>query len=142
MIRQALAVILILASLGSYGCALNAPVSEDYYAGTDKIAGGKPPSVPVLTITKSALRADFTASIDPETNAEVGTYFIYLYKGVPTTYYQARDIDNVLNSPTPRTFFLPGLAGATGTYTVILTGHDGYRESAVTDQNKITMTLP
>lgn len=142
MTRHPAAVILILVSMVSSGCALNAPVSEDYYTGTDKIAGGKPPSVPVLTLTKSALRVDFTASIDPETNAEVGTYFIYLYKGVPTTYYQARDIDNVLNSPAPRTFFLPGLTGATGTFTVILTGHDGYRESAVTDQNKVTMTLP
>lgn len=123
-------------------CALSSPVSEDYYAGTDKIAGGKAPSVPVLTLTKSALRVDFTAAIDPETNAEVGTYFIYLYKGIPASYYQPRDIDNVLNSPSPRTFFLPGLAGATGTFTVILTGYDGYRESAVTDQNKITLTLP
>lgn len=142
MIRQFATVTLSLICLGLPRCALNAPVSEDYYAGTEKIAGGKPPSVPVLTFTKSALRMDFTAAIDPETNAEVPTYYIYLYTGLPTTYYQARDIDNALNSPAQRTFYLPGLAGATGTFTVVLTGYDGYRESAVTDQNKMTFTLP
>ena len=142
MKRHAAAATMLLVSVIVSRCALNSPVAEDYYSGTEKIAGGKPPSAPVLTFTKASLRVDYTAAIDPDTSAEVPTYYIYLYAGLPSTYYQARDIDNVLNAPTQRTFYLPGLAGATGTYTVVLTGYDGYRESAVTDQNKITFTLP
>src|SRR5262249_17196734 len=122
------------------GCALSAPLSEDYYAGTSKIAGGNPPSVPVVTFTQAQLLFDFTASIDPESAAEVGTYYIYAYSGVPQTYYQQRDIDSVISMPSARGFYYTGVQ--TGTRTVIVTGFDGYRESAVTDQNRIIFSFP
>lgn len=121
-------------------CAIDAPLPQDYYAGTVKIAGGNPPSVPVVTFDKSQLRLDFTAAIDPESGSEVPTYFFYFYNGVPQTYYQTRDIDTKLNSPAVRGFNLN--TPANGKHTLILTGFDGFRESAITDQNRIIFEWP
>lgn len=118
---------------------MESPLPEDYYAGTGKIAGGNPPSVPVVTFTAAQLRFDFTASIDPESAAEVGTYFIYVYDSAPSVYYEPRDIALSLAPPT-RTFYYTGTK--TGTRTVVVTGYDGYRESAVTTQNRITFSFP
>lgn len=119
---------------------MNAPLPEDYYAGTGKIAGGNPPSTPALTFTKSALRFDFTAAIDPESGAEVSTYLIYFYNGVPQSYYQVRDIDTRMDSPATRSFTLN--TPTDGTHTVVVTGFDGYRESAITDANRVIFTWP
>lgn len=120
-------------------CAVSDPVSEDYYAGTDKIAGGEAPGVPTVTYTASQNRFDFTASIDPDTSAEVGSYIVYLYSGIPSAYYESRYIEAIIPSSSPRAFYV---TVASGTYTVIVTGFDGYRESAVTAANRITFTVP
>jgi hypothetical protein len=129
-----------IATVFSGNCAMGDPVSQDYYAGTGKIAGGNPPSVPLVTFTPAQLRFDFTASLDPESGSEVGTYFIYTYDGIPKTFYEPRYIDLTISPPADRTFYYS--AAQSGTHTVIVTGFDGYRESAVTDQNKITFTVP
>lgn len=121
-------------------CVMNAPLPQDYYAGTEKIAGGKAPSVPVLTFDKAQLRVDFTAAIDPDTAAEVSTYFFYFYNGVPQTYYQLRDIDTKLNSPSVRGFNLN--TPTEGKHTLVITGFDGYRESAISDANRIIFDWP
>lgn len=119
---------------------MESPLPEDYYAGTDKIAGGNPPSAPVVTYTAAGLRFDFTASVDPESAAEVGTYFVYVYNGTPSTYYAPRDIALTITPPDARTFYYTGQQ--TGSRTVVVTGYDGYRESAVTSQNQITFSFP
>lgn len=121
-------------------CALSAPLPQDYYAGTEKIAGGKAPLTPVVAFNKSQLRIDFSAAIDPETAGEVSTYYFYYYNGVPQTYYQIRDIDLTLNSPAVRGFNLN--TPADGKHTIVVTGFDGYRESAVTDDNRIIFDWP
>lgn len=121
-------------------CVMNAPLPQDYYAGTEKIAGGSPPSVPVVTLNKSQLRVDFTAAIDPDTAAEVGTYYIYYYNGVPATYYQIRDIDGAMTSPAVRGFNLN--TPTDGRHTLVVTGFDGYRESAITEANRIIFDWP
>ncbi|GAB4422544.1 MAG: hypothetical protein OHK0011_01610 [Turneriella sp.] len=120
-------------------CAVGEPLPQDYYSGTDKIAGGQAPSVPVVTYTPASRRFDFTASIDPETGNEVGNYIVYYYTGVPSKYYEQRYIGAIIPAGSARTFFFSDSAG---TYTVIVTGYDGFRESAVTDANRITFTLP
>lgn len=122
------------------GCTVNSPLPEDYYAGVDKIAGGNPPSVPVVTLTKSQLRLDYTAAIDPESNAEVTTYFLYFYNGVPNTYYLQRDVVLRIDSPATRVITLN--TPSDGVHTAIITGYDGFRESAVTDQNRIIFSWP
>ncbi len=119
---------------------MTAPLPQDYYAGTGKIAGGNPPSAPVVTFSKAQLRIDFTASIDPDTAAEVPTYYLYYYNGVPQTYYQIRDIDTSLNSPSVRAVTLN--TPADGRHTIVITGFDGYRESAVTDANRVIFDWP
>ena len=121
-------------------CVMNAPLPVDHYAGTDKIAGGNPPSAPVVTFNKAQLRVDFTASIDPETAAEVSTYFFYFYNGVPQTYYQIRDIAKKIDSPSVRGFNLN--TPSEGKHTLVVTGFDGYRESAISDQNRIIFDWP
>ncbi|MFZ5627780.1 MAG: hypothetical protein ACOY5B_01525 [Spirochaetota bacterium] len=115
------------------------PLPQDYYSGTDKIAGGQAPSVPVVTYTPASRRFDFTVSIDPDTGSEVGNYIVYYYTGIPTRYYEQRYIDGIISAGSARTFFF---SGSPGTYTVIVTGYDGFRESAVTDANRITFSLP
>jgi hypothetical protein len=120
-------------------CAVGEPLPQDYYSGTDKIAGGQAPTVPVVTYTPATRRFDFTESIDPDTGAEVGNYIVYYYIGVPTKYYEPRFIDAIIPGGSSRTFFF---SGGPGTYTVVVTGYDGFRESAVTDANRITFTLP
>ena len=120
-------------------CAVGEPLPQDYYSGTDKIAGGQAPSVPVVTYTPATRRFDFTASIDTDTDSEVGNYIVYYYNGVPTKYYEQRYIDGIIPVGSARTFFF---TGSPGTYTVVVTGFDGFRESAVTDANRITFTLP
>lgn len=134
----AIAAIPFFLQLGA--CVLNAPLPQDYYAGTEKIAGGKAPSVPVVTFNRSQLRVDFTASIDPETAAEVPAYFFYFYNGVPETYYQLRDIDTKINSPSVRGFNLN--TPTDGRHTLVVTGFDGYRESAITEANRIIFDWP
>lgn len=119
---------------------MNAPLPQDYYAGTEKIAGGKAPSVPVVTFNKAQLRIDFTAAIDPDTGAEVSKYYLYYYNGVPETYYQIRDIDTALNSPSVRALTLN--TPTDGRHTFVITGFDGYRESAITDANRIIFDWP
>lgn len=121
-------------------CVMDAPLPQDYYAGTGKIAGGNPPSTPVVTFDKSQLRIDFTASIDPDTGAEVSKYFLYYYNGVPQTFYQVRDIDTTLNSPSVRTLTLN--TPSDGKHTFVITGYDGYRESAINDNNRIIFDWP
>lgn len=121
-------------------CTLSEPLPEDYYAGVSKIGGGNPPSVPVVTFTPATLRFDFTASVDPETGGEVGTYYIYIYTGVPESYYGVRDIARTISPPDARTFYYVG--PQSGTRTAVVTGYDGYRESAVTNQNKIIFSFP
>lgn len=120
-------------------CAVDEPLPQDYYSGTDKIAGGQAPSVPVVTYTPATQRFDFTVSVDPDTGSEVGNYFVYFYTGIPSRYYEQRYIDAIISGGSARTFFV---SAGSGTYTVIVTGYDGYRESAVTDANRITFTLP
>ena len=121
-------------------CAMGAPLPQDYYTGAEKIAGGKAPSTPVVAFNKSQLRIDFTAAIDPDTSAEVSTYYFYYYNGVPQTYYQIRDIDLTLSSPAVRGFNLN--TPADGKHTIVVTGFDGYRESAVSDDNRIIFDWP
>ena len=121
-------------------CTLSEPLAEDYYAGVSKIGGGNPPSVPVVTFTAATLRFDFSASIDPESGGEVGTYYIYIYNGVPDSYYGVRDIARTISPPDARTFYYVGQQS--GTHTAVVTGYDGYRESAVTNQNKIVFSFP
>ncbi len=130
----------LLLCLSLAACTVNAPVDENYYNGNDKIAGGRPPSVPALTFDKANLRFDFTAAIDPETQAEVPTYFIYIYSGVPSKFYEARFIDRAIAPPTPRSFYLSSVPYSP--MTVILTGFDGYRESAINSQNMVTFEFP
>ena len=139
-LKRCLFFILIAILFPIVGCALGTPLEQDYYAGTGKIAGGNPPSVPVVTFVQSQLRFDFTASIDPESGGEVGSYFIYAYTGIPQIFYQARDIDSVITMPATRGFNYTG--PQTGTRTIIVTGFDGYRESAVTNQNTVTFSFP
>jgi len=125
---------------GSSHCALQTPVDENYFAGVDKIAGKNPPSVPTVTFTQSAMRFDFTASIDPDTNAEVGKYYVYSYTGAPKLLYQARDIVLILQSSDVHAFtaFYPS-----GDYTIVVTGFDGGRESAIVqNQNLIFFKIP
>jgi hypothetical protein len=133
----AFALLLLLAQL--MACAVGEPLPLDYYSGTDKIAGGMAPTVPVVTYTPAVQRFDFTESIDPDTGSEVPQYIVYYYEGVPKKYYEARYIDAIIPAGSPRTFFF---SGSPGLYTVVVTGYDGYRESAVTDANRITFTLP
>jgi hypothetical protein len=121
------------------GCAVGEPLPQDYYSGTDKIAGGQAPTVPVVTYMPAMQRFDFTASIDPDTGAEVDRYIVYWYSGVPTKYYEPRFIEAIIPAGSARSFFF---SGSPGTYTVVVTGYDGFRESAVTDANRITFTLP
>jgi len=132
------AALLLCFCLGA--CAVNSPVDENFYSGNDKIAGGKPPSVPALSFDKANLRFDFTAAIDPDTQAEVGTYFIYIYSGVPAKFYEARFIDRAIAPPNPRSFYLASVPYSP--MTVILTGFDGYRESAINSANMITFEYP
>ncbi len=136
--RCFVALLAIVASLA--GCTLSEPLPQDYYSGTAKIGGGNPPSVPVVTFTAAQLRFDFSASIDPESGGEVGTYLIYTYDGEPSTYYAPRDIVLTITPPAARTFYYTGLQS--GVRTAVVTGFDGYRESAVTTQNKITFSFP
>jgi len=131
---------LLMATLVYSSCAMNAPLDENHYSGTDKIAGGQPPSVPIVTFDKANLRFDFTASIDPETQAEVPQYFVYAYRGVPTKFYEARFIDRAFAPPNPRSIYLTSVPYSP--MTVILTGYDGYRESAINSQNMITFEYP
>ncbi len=121
-------------------CTVNAPLAEDYYSGSEKIAGGKPPSVPQLVFDKTNLKFDFTASMDPESAAEVATYFIYVYPGVPAKYYEARYLDRAITTAGVRTFYLASVPYTTTS--VVVTGFDGYRESAVTTQNLVTFDYP
>jgi hypothetical protein len=132
------ALLVVFLNLGA--CTMSAPVDENYYGGNDKIAGGQPPSVPVVTFDKANLRFDFTASIDPETQAEVPTYFIYVYPSVPTKFYEARFIDRAISPPSPRSIYLTSVPFSP--MTVILTGFDGYRESAINAQNMVTFEYP
>ncbi len=133
-------VFLLLMSLAySAGCAVGEPLPLDYYSGTDKIAGGEAPSVPVVTYTPENRRFDFTVSIDPDTGSEVSSYIVYYYNGIPTKYYESRYIDAIIPGGSARTFFF---SGSPGVYTVVVTGYDGFRESAVTEANRITFTLP
>lgn len=122
------------------GCAVEAPLPENYYSGTDKIAGGKPPTTPVVTFDATTRRLDFGPAIDPETGAEVARYFIYFYFGTPTVYYVSRDIIKTFRTPEPRTYTIPPLVA--GSYTFVVTGYDGYRESAVTDASRIALNEP
>jgi len=122
------------------GCALDSPVGSDYYTGSDKIAGGKAPSVPVVTLTLSERRVDFTAATDPETGGEVATYFVYRYTGIPGSYYSYRDIEVALDATAARRYYFKN--DRSGQQTIVVTGYDGYRESAVTDQNRIVFTYP
>ena len=121
-------------------CTVNAPLSEDYYSGTDKIAGGNAPSVPQLVFDKPNLKFDFTASIDPETASEVTTYLIYIYPGVPTKFYETRYLDRAITTAGVRTFYLTSVPYAT--MSVVVTGFDGYRESAVNATNMVTFDYP
>ncbi|MBV6494710.1 MAG: hypothetical protein LDLANPLL_02747 [Turneriella sp.] len=120
-------------------CAVGEPVAKDYFKGSDKIAGGLPPSVPVVTYDTNAATFTFTASIDPDTGSEVTDYFVYFYKGFPTVYYQERDLVLIVQS-TSKTFSINNITS--GTYTVIVTGFDGHRESAITDDNKRSFLIP
>jgi len=133
----AFSLLLVLTQL--MACALGEPLPQDYYSGTDKIAGGMAPTVPVVTYTPATRRFDFTESIDPDTGSEVANYILYSYDGVPSRYYESRYIDALIPAGSARTFFFSGSAG---TYTVVVTGYDGFRESAITDANRITFTLP
>lgn len=130
-----LAVVLLLPA-----CAVSDPLPNDYYNGTDKIAGGSPPSVPVVTYTAATRRFDFTASTDPDTAAEVANYIVYFYTGVPAKYYESRFIEAIIPASSTHQFYISG--SLSGTFTVVVTGYDGYRESAVTDANRLTFTLP
>ena len=94
----------------------------------------------MVTFNKAQLRVDFTAAIDPDTAAEVATYYVYFYNGIPQTYYQIRDIDTALNSPAVRGFNLN--IPADGKHTLVVTGFDGYRESAISDENRIIFDWP
>lgn len=118
---------------------MDAPLPENYYDGTDKISGGKAPSAPVLSYTAAQLKFDFTASIDPESGGEVGTYYVYVYNSTPETYYLARDVILTL-TPANRSFYYTGQQ--TGTRTVIVTGYDGGRESAITSSNRYVLSFP
>ncbi|MCX7632904.1 MAG: hypothetical protein N2Z22_06195 [Turneriella sp.] len=129
----------ILSSVLFLGCTLRDPLPIDYYSGTDKIAGGQAPTVPQLSYDPNERRFTFTAAIDPDTGAEVGEYIIYFYQGVPTRYYETRYIEAIIPRGQPRSFTINAPPGI---YTVVVTGFDGYRESAVTEQNRITFTLP
>jgi hypothetical protein len=140
MKRNSLVPLMVTLNLLGQGCTLDSPVGSDYYAGTDKLAGGKAPSAPVVTLTVSELRVDFTAAIDPESGSEVATYFVYRYSGMPGSYYSYRDIEIALDAKASRRYYLKN--DRSGQQTVIVTGYDGYRESAVTDQNRIVFTYP
>lgn len=131
--------LVILVWLLPVGCAVGDPVALDYYSGTEKIAGGHPPTVPIVTYTAAARRFDFTESTDPDTGGEVANYIVYFYSGVPVKYYESRFIEAIIPAGSAKTFFV---SGAPGTYTVIVTGYDGYRESAVTEHNRIIFSLP
>lgn len=120
-------------------CAVGEPLPQDYYSGTDKIGGGQAPSAPVVTYTPATRSFEFTVSIDPDTGAEAANYIVYYYEGVPTKYYEQRYIDAIIPAGGLRAFFFTGVAGI---YTVVVTGYDGFRESAITDANRITFTLP
>jgi hypothetical protein len=138
--KRRIAVLALVLAAPFIHCTLSEPLSQDHYAGTGKIGGGNPPSVPVVTFTAAQLRFDFSASIDPESGSEVGTYLIYAYDGDPSTYYQPRDVVRTITPPAVRSFYYTGLQ--TGVRTAIVTGYDGYRESAVTAQNKIVFSFP
>lgn len=139
-VRQRMGALLpILVALWSMSCAVGDPLPLDYYSGTEKIAGGEAPTVPIVNYTSAARRFDFTLSIDPDTGSEVANYIVYFYTGIPTKYYEARFIEAIIPAGSARTFFV---SGNSGTYTVVVTGYDGYRESAVTDDNRLTFSLP
>jgi len=129
---------LALISCSITSCTLDAPVGEDYYAGTEKIAGGKPPSTPVATFSSATRVLTFTAAIDPETSAEVPTYYVYAYSSEPTAYYKSRDIVKTIKTPEARSYAFPDVKG---NFILVVTGYDGYRESAISNLNKITFTL-
>lgn len=116
------------------------PVSEDFYSGTDKIAGGNAPTVPVITFTASERKIEFTASIDPDTGQEVTTYFVYFYEKAPKVYYNAAFIEMLIPSTSERRFYVS--MAYHGPLTLVVTGFDGYRESAVTNLNLQTVNLP
>lgn len=137
--RRVGALLTLLVVSWSIGCAVGDPLPLDYYSGTEKIAGGEAPTVPMVTYTSAARRFDFTPSIDPDTGSEVANYIVYFYTGIPTKYYEARFIEAIIPAGSARTFFV---SGNPGTYTVVVTGYDGYRESAVTGDNRITFSLP
>jgi hypothetical protein len=139
MIQVRVAILLSLSATLA-GCTLSDPLPENYYDGTIKIAGGSAPSVPQVTYTASGVSFSFTASVDPETGAEVPTYLVYAYAGLTDTYYQTRNISAIISTPATRGFSFSGTSGSV--YTVVVTGSDGNRESAVTDQNKIVFTVP
>lgn len=116
------------------------PVSEDFYSGTDKIAGGSAPTVPIITFTAPERKFEFTASIDPDTGQEVATYFVYFYETPPKVYYNASFIEMLIPSTSERKFYVS--AAYRGPLTLVVTGFDGFRESAVTDSNLQTVNLP
>lgn len=132
---------LVWISISGTGCVTDNPVSENYYEDTSKIKGGYAPSVPTLSFDKTTWTISYTQSVDPDTGSEVPYYYFYVYAGYPTEYYKFYDIALRRETGATKSFVIDPITQS-GIYTVIVTGYDLARESAITSQNNIHIIVP
>lgn len=123
------------------GCVTDNPVSEEYYEDITKIKGQNAPSSPVLTIDTSTWTLTYTQSIDPDTGAEVPYYHFYAYTGLPVEYYKFYDLAMRREKGSAKSFTIDPITQS-GVHTIVVTGYDLGRESAVISQSTVVIVVP
>ena len=110
------------------GCVTDEPLDRNYFAGTDKIKGGEAPSAVELSFDASENKFSWTASIDPDTGAEVREYFFYYaYNQLPVNLLDANYFEAAIGRVRSVTINSGSLKR--GQHYFWVTGFDGGRES-------------